>query len=269
MDFKALFPDFKKRAVTLSYDDGVKQDIPFLSCINKYGLKCTFNINTGLSRQEKYRNGIDCSILSFPHDLSIYKGHEIATHSFSHPHLEDLTICEQYNDYKKDIENLERWLGQKIIGSAYPFGTYNDETLQVLKDLGIKYARTIRSTYAFHRPYDFLLWHPTVHQGDEKLFETLDRFFKCEAELPVFYLWGHTYELSLYNTFDVIEKLCKIVSEHQDVWRATNQDIYEYYKALDLVVYKNGKITNFSRRTIYCLIDGEETLLLPRQTVEI
>lgn len=38
----------KKKAVTFSYDDGVVQDIRFVELLNKYELKCTFNLNSGI-----------------------------------------------------------------------------------------------------------------------------------------------------------------------------------------------------------------------------
>lgn len=42
------FPCFKLKAVTLSYDDGVRQDKRLISIMQKYGLKGTFNINAGI-----------------------------------------------------------------------------------------------------------------------------------------------------------------------------------------------------------------------------
>ena len=36
----------KMKAVTFSYDDGVTQDKRLISLFNKYGLKCTFNLNS-------------------------------------------------------------------------------------------------------------------------------------------------------------------------------------------------------------------------------
>ena len=39
--------DGKSKVLTLSYDDGVVQDIRFIEILDKYGLKGTFNINTG------------------------------------------------------------------------------------------------------------------------------------------------------------------------------------------------------------------------------
>ena len=38
----------KKKAITFSYDDGVTQDIRLIELFNKYGLKCTFNLNSDL-----------------------------------------------------------------------------------------------------------------------------------------------------------------------------------------------------------------------------
>ena len=37
----------KLKAVTFSYDDGMTQDIRLIELLNKYNLKCTFNINSG------------------------------------------------------------------------------------------------------------------------------------------------------------------------------------------------------------------------------
>ena len=37
-----------KKAITFSYDDGVTQDIQLIELLNKYNLKCTFNLNSEL-----------------------------------------------------------------------------------------------------------------------------------------------------------------------------------------------------------------------------
>ena len=41
-----LFPGHKKRAVTFSYDDGTKFDRLLVEKFDKYGAKCTFNLNS-------------------------------------------------------------------------------------------------------------------------------------------------------------------------------------------------------------------------------
>ena len=42
-----LFPGFKDKAVTLSYDDGTIFDKELLAIVNKYNMKVTFNISSG------------------------------------------------------------------------------------------------------------------------------------------------------------------------------------------------------------------------------
>ena len=42
------FPSFKEKAVTFSYDDGVQQDKRLIEILDRYSIKCTFNINSGL-----------------------------------------------------------------------------------------------------------------------------------------------------------------------------------------------------------------------------
>lgn len=38
----------KNKAITFSYDDGAVQDIRLIELLNRYGLKATFNLNSGL-----------------------------------------------------------------------------------------------------------------------------------------------------------------------------------------------------------------------------
>ena len=40
------FPNFKDKCVTLSYDDGLIYDKKLIEILDKYGLKCTFNLNS-------------------------------------------------------------------------------------------------------------------------------------------------------------------------------------------------------------------------------
>lgn len=48
---KMILKDGKTKVLTLSYDDGVVQDIRLIEIMNKYGLKGTFNINSGMYLQ--------------------------------------------------------------------------------------------------------------------------------------------------------------------------------------------------------------------------
>ena len=46
------FPNGLRKALTLSYDDGVEQDIRLMEILDKHGIRCTFNLNSGCWAKE-------------------------------------------------------------------------------------------------------------------------------------------------------------------------------------------------------------------------
>ena len=77
--------DGKKKAITFSFDDGVTQDIRLVEILNKYGLKCTFNINSELLGKEGYLSGLKVQHNKIdPKDVkTLYAGHEVAVHTLA------------------------------------------------------------------------------------------------------------------------------------------------------------------------------------------
>jgi len=71
-----LFKGGKRHAVTFSYDDGAIYDERLVGIFNKYGIKATFHLCSGLMDEE---NRV--------HDYSVYNGHEIACHGATHAPL--------------------------------------------------------------------------------------------------------------------------------------------------------------------------------------
>ena len=195
-NIQICYPGFKRKCFTLSYDDGVLQDIPFLEMINFYGVKATFNLNSGLFGQIKYRNGINNSRLKEEELLNIYEGHEIASHSMYHYHLENKDYETNYVQIKKDKEILESMFNTDVKGFAYPFGTYSTDTIEVLKKLGFVYARTTKPSYKFTLDEDYLLLKPTCSHSDKKLISLALEFIDSKEKLALFYVWGHTYEFA-------------------------------------------------------------------------
>ena len=69
-------------------------------------------------------------------------GHLIGLHSHNHPTmLEKLNYDEQKNEYEKCISSISNILGKpknEIKCMSHPCGSYNDDTLEILKGLGIE-----------------------------------------------------------------------------------------------------------------------------------
>ena len=103
----------KKKAVTFSFDDGVTQDIRLIDIFNKYGLKCTFNLNSGLlglpGELERNGNKIRHDKVKASEVKSIYAGHEVAVHTLTHPNLTQLdeeTVVRQVEEDRKALSEL-------------------------------------------------------------------------------------------------------------------------------------------------------------------
>jgi peptidoglycan/xylan/chitin deacetylase (PgdA/CDA1 family) len=226
-----MFPNNKLKALTLSYDDGVEQDRKLLEILNRYGIKATFNLNSGIQSGAGAwnRNGVDIRRMNVSGLPELYAGHEIAVHSLTHPHLENLDAETVRNELSLDKANLERLFNAPVYGLAWPFGTYNDETIRIAGECGLRYARGIVSTCFFNAPAadrERMNFQPTCHHDDPKLFDLAEEFILLKPDKPsIFYLWGHSYEFDVNNNWDRIEEFCRLVSGHGDIFYAVNREV--------------------------------------------
>ena len=208
-----LYPEGKIKTVTFSYDDGIRDDIRLVEIFNRFGMKATFNLISSRLENETHVHADEIP--------RVYAGHEIASHSANHPFLDRIPKACALNDLLEDRRILEKVTGSIINGFALPFGTYSRETLELVRAAGYLYCRTVHSTQNFNWPNDFLEWNPTCHHRDaEKLCST---FLNCNyAVMPLFYIWGHSYEFSNNNNWDLIEHVCHELSGKEDIWYADN-----------------------------------------------
>ena len=276
------FPDGRSKALTFSYDDGVQQDKQLMAIFNKYGLKGTFNLNSAhlLDEERSYPEGAIHRPMARREAIEAYNGelgknHEIAIHCFTHPFLDKLPRSLATYEVVKDRELLENYFGRIIRGCAYPMGTSNEMTAEVLAGAGIAYARTAESTGDFVVHSDNWLRMPaTCHHNDPNLFAYLEKFLSPGVDFwnrtYLFYVWGHAYEFENDNNWDRIEEFCKKASGHDEVWYATNIEIYDYVEAYKSLQFSmNGHmVKNPSCQTVWFDSDGIMVKVEPGQTVK-
>ena len=222
----------KKKAITFSYDDGVTQDERLIALFNKYGMKCTFNLNSDLLGRpgELLREGVHVRHDKFAPELvrKIYEGHEVATHSLTHPDLVKLSEAEIIREVENDRIKLSELVGYEVVGHAYPFGTCDRRVADVLENkTGVKYARTVTSTYNFDIQTDLQLFNPTVyhHREMDKMFELGERFLKLDTDEPqLFYIWGHAYEFDIHDDWKRFEEFLEMMSGRSDIYYGTNAE---------------------------------------------
>ena len=198
----------------------------------------------------------------------------MALHSYTHPFLEQLPAGNAAWEIIRDRETLEEMFGTIVRGMAYPMGTYDDDVVQTLRQCGVVYSRTTKSTHDFALPADWLCWHPTCHHREKELEELCDRFLNLQIGFRgprLFYLWGHSYEFDLRDNWDVIETFCEKMGGREDIWYATNMEIYEYLTAARQIVASiDGRRLYNPTATVLYLETAEGNMLLhPGETKQI
>ncbi len=218
------FPNNKRKALTMSYDDGKTPDRRLVSIFNKYGIRGTFHINYGLLPRPERINAEELK--------ELYSGHEVSAHGVTHQSLSITPKENMIYEIMEDRKGLERLVGYPVRGMSYPNGLYDDRVIDALKVCGIEYCRAVETTHDFRMPDDFLKWKGTCHHNQNLL--ELGRAF---LEQPyknrphIMYVWGHSYEFDRDNNWDLIEDFCKMMSGKDDIWYCTNIEFVDYVNA--------------------------------------
>ena len=220
------FPDGKFKVLTMSYDDGKHADRRLVKIFNDNGIKGTFNVSYGME-------GDPIRIPQSGYE-ELYKGHEIACHTLTHPTIARCPLEQATVQIFEDRKGLEKVTGRMIRGMAYPNGSYSDDVKTLLRLHGIKYARIVGNSDSFDLPTDFYEWKATCHHN-HNLLQLGDEFAALTKKqyLYMMYVWGHSYEFDRDNNWEVMEEFCKRLGHRDDIWYATNIEIVEYFEVLD------------------------------------
>lgn len=236
-----------KKYFTLSFDDGITQDAQLMEILKKYNMSCcTFFINTGLTGVSWEWVGLqydrpDVTHVRFTRDdliSGVYDGFDVAVHTSSHRSLKGLNDAQVKQEVAADARMITRFIGTTPVGMAWPGGDteYTEQTiLAVLDKTDIRFARGTTSTFTFALPEYFMTWYPTCSIVDDNVLELAEQFIQAECtEDMLFYVWGHGYELDVYDIWDRVETLVRMISEaaEQDdtIVLVTNTQFYQLFK---------------------------------------
>lgn len=242
------FPGGKPKAVTLSYDDGCQEDIRFSDIISKAGLKCTFNWNLREMRINTFSDEV-------ARKYFLDRGHEIALHGAFHRANGTLRPIEGIKEVLDCRLELENRFGRIIRGMAYPDsgiryfsnGACYEDIKTYLSYLDVAYCRTLgNDNKDFLLPTDWHAWMPSAHHNNPEIMDYIKCFLAFDysentyisARVPrLFYMWGHSYEFERNNNWNLIEDICSQLCGREDIWYATNMEIYEYVNAYNSLIY--------------------------------
>ena len=100
------------------------------------------------------RNGITATLFAIAEDLqdpikrrwleqAVNKGHEIASHSLTHPRLYDLDLAGKREEIALSRESLEEALGVEVHGFRAPSYSIDHECLAILAECGYRYDSSV------------------------------------------------------------------------------------------------------------------------------
>lgn len=253
------YPGGKTKAFTMSFDDGRVNDRMLIEVFQEYDLKSTFYLNSG-------NFGKGSTLLTESAAVELYKnsGMEVASHTTNHKDLPTV-YKEQGNAGLKteildDIAKLESLFGNEIYGIAYPgappYEFNSPEVIQYLKDNGVGYARSLHGNNKnFEIPDNWYVWEPTCQINSEELGTYTRKFVdkKVFGDPLLYYVWGHEYDVSTMQSGYMLGTFCEQISGQEDIWYATNGEVYSYIKDYEKIQISasNDTIKNPTNRSLW------------------
>ena len=199
-----------------SIDDGTVFDEKVVQILNKYHFKGTFNLNSGLDDYVWYNEGREVRRFILKDHVSLYEGHEVASHSLTHPYLTTFPDKRVYQEAYEDLCNLENIFQRKVTTFAFPFEDYDDRCIDIIKRIkNVSIIRLPCIDASFKMPNDPYRVKITSWEIDDAL-NKLEQFQKDDdAELFIFV--AHGYDFAFENSYDKLIKMCEILKKDKNI----------------------------------------------------
>ena len=200
-----------RKIFLLSFDDGTIYDKRFVELLNKYNIKCTFNLNSGLEDFVwDYEERFPIRRQKLSETLEQYRGHEIASHSLHHHWLNTLTPPQLSREVGEDCETLKKLFGLKEIGFGVPFTACGEREIRIIRKF-VRYIRLSEFSDSYALPEDPC--HIPIHglYNDPDIRRKIAAFAKCDLPVSLFVMAGHSYEFEVLEHWAYMEDLLKYI----------------------------------------------------------
>jgi len=137
------------KVVGITFDDGFKNNLTHaLPVLNKFGFSATCYIitqNIGGVNHWDLDKGIPENPLMNENEIKqwIDNGMEIGSHTQNHIRLAECDIKTAAREIHQSKLDLERQFNCSVSHFCYPYGSHNDEIIEITKDAGYSTATTV------------------------------------------------------------------------------------------------------------------------------
>ena len=218
-----------RKIFLLSFDDGTVYDRRFVELLNRYGIKGTFNLNSGLEDFVwHYGDKFPIHRQRLAETTAQYRGHEIASHSLHHPWLNTLTPPQLSREVGEDCAALKTLFGLETIGFGVPFTACGEREIRIIRKF-VRYIRLSELSADFSLPAD--PYHIPIHglYNDPDIREKLARFAASKLPVSLFVMAGHSYELEVLGHWDHMEKLLQYIQSQGFETMTTMEFVNQFY----------------------------------------
>lgn len=267
---RRCYPGGKRKAFNVTYDDGVTQDVRFVNLLNKYGLKGTFNLNSQLMEQEfEWIHETEMVVKRLGKDAvrHLYDGHEVASHTLTHPYLQDKSEAELLWEIREDKCRLEELFNREVAGFGVPFDYYDERIARCVAQCGFEYGRMSEESRSYSPWQDAYHWRCGIFHLAPELQDFVDGFFETDEELALCQIVGHSYDLDAQDSWDNMESIFQRISSDPDILPMTHLQIVRYIRAMAQAVIDERSIYNPSGQHLWFRVDDEILCVRPGETI--
>jgi peptidoglycan-N-acetylglucosamine deacetylase len=225
--------------VTTSWDDGHQLDLRLAELLAEFHIPGTFYISPLDAEFQPTDRLSDSGVTDLAQHF------EIGAHTLTHPRLPTVSqkaACDEIVNSKAYLEDIT---GSVVNSFCYPGGSYNEEHVQMVREAGFSYARTVerfrrdagsdplRAPTTVHAYSHLVDIAQAVHYGKlnpattwgmyshwERLAERL--FDEVLEKGGVFHLWGHSWEVERNNDWAALRRILKYISRRPGVSYVVN-----------------------------------------------
>lgn len=211
--------------------------------LKEHGLKATFYM------APKNHEFAEQDLLSLPEIRYLSQDFEIGAHTMTHRRLPSISEQEAAREIVESKAVLEQVTGKEIKAFCYPGGEYTKSHVQLVKDAGYRYARTVdRYVFKADDPYEagtslhvynhrFDLWQTARFVGFQpiKFLRCLEwdalaknMFDQVVNKGGIYHIWGHSWEIDEHDDWERLENVFRYISANPKVSYVTNGELEAY-----------------------------------------
>lgn len=218
-----------RKIFLFSFDDGTIYDPRFVKLLNKYGVKATFNLNSGLEDFVwHYEGRFPIRRQKLSETMAQYRGHEVASHSLHHHWLNTLTPPQLSREIGDDAAALKKLFGLEEIGFAVPFTACGAREIRIIQKY-VRYIRLSEFSDSFALPKD--PYHIPIHglYNDPDIRQKIARFAENDLPVSLFVMAGHSYEFEVFDHWQYIEDMIQYICTQGFEIMTTMEFVKEFY----------------------------------------